>query len=507
MYPPGSTSSRFDRIRALERRVAEASDDLPALLRLAGERRRRGDLAGAYDAVLDARALAPRDPGVQRALDAFPAWPSFRGGPGRTGASATRGLRRPPRIRWVRPLDGTVHISTPMAVAVACDRVFVTVSSDVYARRDGGLAPGRPRGRVYALDAEDGSELWSTPVTGLPSAPTHAGDLVLVVLWRGDAPARSEVVESGGGPRGASLLALDANTGQPRFRVDLPQLAETRPLALVPPPLALEDRAIVATTPLVADNGRARVACVDLTRGELVWQVERLRLEGDLAALADTVFVRTAAAGRGLELEGLTVRSGMRRFGVPVASGGPLVAASGRVLALGEYPSDRIVCVDAASGKVAWRATVLGLDEQSRARRETGGPAWALDARTQAVATGGRFFAPVVIDDEVILPAERADGSALFHRLALSTGHKLGPSLPAPVPSRGGLSVAEGVIVGSGGAVGVSREAFERVLWRETQIRDDQTAGEDLAVAHGRIFGVAKSGVAFCFDERAAPAA
>ena len=112
-----------------------------------------------------------------------------------------------------------------------------------------------------------------------------------------------------------------------------------------------------------------------------------------------------------------------------------------------------------------------------------------------------------MIESEVLLPAERADGTALFHRLDLATGQKLGPSLPAPVPSRGGLSGAEGVIVGSGGAVGLSRDALERVLWRETHIRDDQTAGEDLAVAHGRIFGVAKSGVAFCFDERSAPAA
>ena len=356
MFPPGSSSSRFDRIRALERRVAEAADDMPNLLRLAVERRRRGDLAGAYDAVLDARALAPGDAGVRRALDGFPAWPSFRGGAGRTGASATRGLRRAPRIRWVRPLDGTVHISTPMSVAVSCDRVFVTVSSDVYARGEDGLEPARPRGRVYALDVDDGRPLWSQPVLGLPSAPTHAGDLVLVVVWRG-------CDEPGEAPRGASLLALDAETGQPRFRVDLPALAATRPLAHVPPPLALDDRAIVATTPLVSDDGRARIACVDLSRGELVWQVERHRLEGDMAALADTVYVRSTGPGRGLELEGISVRTGLRRFGMPVASGGPLVAASGRVLALAEYPSDRLLCLDGAS------ATSRGSSRCSTSRR------------------------------------------------------------------------------------------------------------------------------------------
>jgi outer membrane protein assembly factor BamB len=489
VIPPGSTSSRVDRIRVLERRVAEAADDLPSLLRLAIERRRRGDLPGAYDAILGARALAPRDQGVRRELESFPAWPSFRGGAGRTGSSATRGLRRAPRIRWVRPLEGSVHISTPTAVAVSCDRVFVTVSSDVYARGEDGLEPARPRGRIYALDAHDGRELWSQPVRGLPSAPTHASetDLVIVVVWRGSD-------EPGEAPRGASLLALDAETGSPRFRVDLPALAQTRPLALVPPPLALGSRAIVATTPLLAENGRARIACVDLGRGELVWQVERVRLEGDMAALPNMVYVRSEGPGRGLELEGISVRNGVRRFGAPVASGGPLVAAAGRVLAIAEYPSDQIACLDGVSGQICWKQTVLGLDDETPHRRPG---LWR-----QAVATGGRFYAPVVVENEVLLPAERACGRAFFHRLDLATGKKLGPSLPAPLSSRGGISVADGVIVGSGGAVGLASDALERVLWRDTQIRDDQNAGEDLAVAHGRIFGVARSGVAFCFDER-----
>ena len=116
MIPPTS-SGLFEKLRVLERRVAESKDDVPSLVRLGIERRRRGDLSGAYDAFLGARALSPRDASVRRELSGFPAWPSFRGGAGRTGSSATRAPHKAPRIRWVRPLEGTVHVSTKTSVA------------------------------------------------------------------------------------------------------------------------------------------------------------------------------------------------------------------------------------------------------------------------------------------------------------------------------------------------------------------------------------------------------
>src|SRR5262245_51535065 len=77
-------------LRALERSIRESPRDVAALLRVVVERRRRGDLGGAYETLLRARAVQPRDEGVREALETFPAWPGFRGGAGRTGASATR---------------------------------------------------------------------------------------------------------------------------------------------------------------------------------------------------------------------------------------------------------------------------------------------------------------------------------------------------------------------------------------------------------------------------------
>ncbi len=472
MIRSGTSSGLFEKLRVLERNVAESRDDLRSLVRLGIERRRRGDLSGAYDAILGARALSPRDENVKRELDLFPAWPSFRGGAGRTGTSATRAPHKAPRIRWVRPLDGTVHVSTRAAVAAASDRVFATVSRDVYAASLYGPTPSRPRGTVYALDADDGRILWSHPVHGLPSAPTHAGDLVLVHAWRGY--ATDEEPKPGG-----VLLALDAQSGALRFRIDLPAEERARPLAKVHPPLALEDRVVVATTPFVADGGRAYLACVDLARGELVWQVERGGgLEGDIAASRDSVYLRSSVVRGGGEpqlcLQSLSVRDGRVRFSVPIASGESLVAAGGRVLALEEFPADRLVCLDGKSGRMLW----------------------------QTASKHGRYYAPVVTDHEVLLPAENPQGAAILQRLDLATGKRLSRAPESIVSSRSGISVADGVIVGSGGAVGIARDAFERVLWREMQIRGDLNAGEDLAVAHGRIFGVSRSGVAFCFDER-----
>lgn len=475
MIRPGS-SGLFEKLRVLERSVAECRDDLRSLVRLGIERRRRGDISGAYDAFLGARALSPRDGDVKRELSSYPAWPSFRGGAGRTGTSATRAPRKPPRIRWVRPLDGSVHISTPRSVAAASDRVFATVSRDVYAASTNGPAPSRPKGSIYALDADDGSILWSHNIVGLPSAPTHAGDLVLVHAWRG------YTTEDEPKP-GSVFLALDAQTGSVRFRIDLPAAERIQPLAEVHPPLALaassasaEDRCVVATTPFFlsrSEQGCAYLACIDLRRGELVWQVERSRLEGDIAATRDSVFARSANA-IGLRLESLAVRDGRVKFSVPIASGKSLVAASGRVLALEEFPSDRLVCVDAKSGKLCWTTA----------------------------SKHGRYYPPVVTDQEVLLPAENPQGAAILQRLDLATGKKLDRAPESIVSSRSGISCADGVIVGSGGAVGLARDAFSNVLWREMQIRMDQNTGEDLAVAHGRIFGISQSGVAFCFDER-----
>ena len=175
-----------------------------------------------------------------------------------------------------------------------------------------------------------------------------------------------------------------------------------------------------------------------------------------------------------LRLQALSVANGRLKFSVAVASGKSLVAAGGRVLALEEFPSDRLVCLDGKSGQRLWH-------KESK---------------------HGRYYPPVVTDEEVLLPAENPQGAAILQRLDLATGKKLDRAPASIVSSRSGISVADGVIVGSGGAIGLARDAFERVLWREMQIRVDLNAGEDLAVAHGRIFGISRSGVAFCFDER-----
>ncbi|MBI3726019.1 PQQ-binding-like beta-propeller repeat protein [bacterium] len=453
--------------------MAVARDDFRALVQLGVERRRRGDLPGAYEAILEARALAPRDAGVKQQLDRFPAWPSFRGGAGRTGASATRPPRRAPRIRWVQTkLDGTVHVSTPTAVAAASDRIFATTSREVYVEGSRGPVPARPCGNIYALDADDGTILWNHPVLGLPSAPTHAGELVLVVVWRGyDAPGEPAA--------GTALLALDVATGKVAFRVDLPAEEQTRPLAQVHPPLAVDGHVIMATTPFLIERGRAWIACADLRKGELAWRVERSRLEGDLAAAPDTVYARTVDRRGDMRLEALSVTDGKMRFSIPVGSGDQLIATEDRVFTLEEFPDDRLRCFDGKSGKFKW----------------------------QLPGRGRRFFAPVVLEHEVLLPAENPRGTAYLHCVDIETGELLGHAPPATVSSQSGISAADGVIVGSlpgGGTVGLAHASFERPLWRERQIRCDPSAGEDLAVAHGRIFGIARSGVAFCLDERPA---
>jgi hypothetical protein len=93
-------------------------------------------------------------------------------------------------------------------------------------------------------------------------------------------------------------------------------------------------------------------------------------------------------------------------------------------------------------------------------------------------------------------------GAVRLVRIELGSGRLLGSSIERRLNARG-ISSADGVVVGSGGAVAFEGGALEP-LWQAPGLRADAAlANEDLAVAHGRILGVARSGVAFCFEEGA----
>ncbi|MEQ8330933.1 MAG: PQQ-binding-like beta-propeller repeat protein [Longimicrobiales bacterium] len=122
-------------------------------------------------------------------LDAQPVPAQFRGGPDHTGVVDTRGVERLGGLAWAFETDGPVRGSPTVA--------------------DGVVHVGSTDGRLYALDAVDGSLRWSYEAGApLGGAPLVTESLVVVAA------------------RGNAIHAVDRRTGRRAWRVatgpDLP---------------------------------------------------------------------------------------------------------------------------------------------------------------------------------------------------------------------------------------------------------------------------------------------
>lgn len=177
---------------------------------------------------------------------------------------------------------------------------------------DGRVYVGRDR--VYALATESGEEAWTFSDEAILSwgDPAVANELVLVTGER-----------EASGPDGV-LVAIDAETGQERWRV-------TGPRRLAPPALG-DDTIIVAGE---------RVRALDIATGEVDWRREENWIVAAPPAIAGgTVYLATATGG----LYALSLDDGTTEWTLSLSAGltGPAIAddalyiadASGRVYAV-----------------------------------------------------------------------------------------------------------------------------------------------------------------------------
>ena len=140
-----------------------------------------------------------------------------------------------------------------------------------------------PYGRVVALQADSGKELWSYQVPN--GQPTLRG----VEYWPGDATAKPMILFSGGD----KLIGLDAVTGEPRsgfwtngavsLREGVDNGFTTGQLSLSSPPHVYKNLVItglrVQESPSFGYAGDTRAW--DLRTGKMVWQFHSVPREGE----------------------------------------------------------------------------------------------------------------------------------------------------------------------------------------------------------------------------------
>jgi outer membrane protein assembly factor BamB len=169
-------------------------------------------------------------------------------GPARTGSNPHETRLGPANVAqltevWSAPLpEGT---SAPQGPLVARGRVFVTADA----------ATGGPS-VLTAYDADDGTQLWSRSVPGIPEVPDFSPDLRITTA--GDVVVLTAAFSSDFG----GLEALDAATGEVLWSTPA-RLAAGEPVV---------QRGVVYAWYLSLDTYRGGLAAFDLETGEVLWR-------------------------------------------------------------------------------------------------------------------------------------------------------------------------------------------------------------------------------------------
>jgi outer membrane protein assembly factor BamB len=167
---------------------------------------------------------------------------------------------------------------------------------------------------------------------------------------------------------GGVLVAVDARTGQQRWRTELPMASVSEPV--------VRGGLVVLAGTSDCDASRLTVAAVRADTGRPAWQsavAARNLCAGDSVQVADGTVVAggplgdsadlpglcagSGAKGAGPAAVGLDLATGVQRWQAPQVAGGVLGATSDTVIARGANPGC-LVGLDSASGGLRWKVVL-----------------------------------------------------------------------------------------------------------------------------------------------------
>lgn len=349
-------------------------------------------------------------------------WPQFLHGPDRSGFNADESILDPESVptlgqRWEADLGDRADLEPPV---VANGLVYVVDVMDA----------------VHAFDAESGTEVWVSdeefphPAGSPNTTPAVAGGYVVF------------------GCGGATLCALDAATGTPRWNVIL------GPFTLHPP--AIHDATVVATT-------NETVAAVNAVTGEMLWEVT---VDGTIFAPATVVdgkvYVGATDREDGTRLFALDVSSGTVRwtsgeldgivYGAAAAVGDVVyVPAGSKAYALAAEDGSKLwetepkkpyssVNAVAADGELVFATVASG--EIAALDPASGAVVWSTDVGASA------YSAPAVANDVLYLglggPSSADTGAVVA--LQSGTGRRLWSRSFVSSAYRSSPAVSNGVV-------------------------------------------------------------
>ncbi|HEY4172478.1 MAG TPA: PQQ-binding-like beta-propeller repeat protein, partial [Rhodopila sp.] len=221
---------------------------------------------------------------------------------------------------------------------------------------DGVMYLPTPYGRVVALDADTGRELWVYAMPGRDQPSTRG-----VEYWPGTNGAAPEIIF---GTRSGKLIALDAKSGQPVIGfgtngiVDMktPEVmngAPHAPLGMSSPPLVFRNLVITGSRvqEMPTKGARGDVRAWDARTGKLVWTFHSVPLPGEVGH-------ETWEGDSWKQRSGVNVWTFLvldeKRGILYMPFGAPTFDRWGGDRKGANLFSDSIVAVNAATGKYLW---------------------------------------------------------------------------------------------------------------------------------------------------------
>jgi outer membrane protein assembly factor BamB len=227
------------------------------------------------------------------------------------GATSTSKLALPFKRTWQHLTDGAASLAPTLDDA----RIYLPLTG----------------GRVFCLDRQTGSLLWSSEPGGVISAPVVAGENSIYIATR---KTGEDGAEAGG-----SLRAVDKSTGLTVWVRDYPR--------------ALSSALELGRTRIYAGSSDGSFYAFDSNNGDVLWKVEAqdvvrghaLVTERAIYFGSDDGALRVVEPERGRLI--WKYQTGGRIIGQPAADDGVLYFGSG---------DGYVYSVDIATGKLRWRA-------------------------------------------------------------------------------------------------------------------------------------------------------